>query len=264
MKRLIKTLCAFLLIFSLSGCKEKEEVKPKKKDLYKYSNENFDYLLRKDLMYQIEYTGKANGVSVKNKVTIMINKDGSCFETGSSENTYGANYINSTSCTYDKSGDNITFYISFKNIYTCYDMSNPVCRTGETTYEPNQVINGTFLEKGKYLQIDDLKYPNFAYTYLWRNYIDYILYDKETDSVYTMDGYPAFNDEEDYRNENQINVDDYNIVDASTYVNETDTNEDEEENTDIGCDDSSPVEGRGSCIPDNYFEENADFITNAS
>ena len=65
--------------------------------------------------------------------------------------------------------------------------------------ETEQRFSGRYLEKGKFLSINNYLYENVDYTLLKDQNLDIFYYDKENDRAYTEEGFPVFNTDEQYR-----------------------------------------------------------------
>lgn len=198
------------VLFILSGCSTKE-MEENKDILYKCDVESFNYNVRKDMMFKREYS-----TEYVSSATFMIDlkEDNSCYSSYKIKYMKGQeeNYT-STTCQWQGIDYGVAVNLTYKNFYKeCEDCS-------VTEDETEERFSGRYLEKGKFLSINNYLYENVDYTMLKDQNIDIFYYDKENDRAYTEEGFPVFNTDEQYRRENKINLNNYKIIDNSIYRN---------------------------------------------
>lgn len=207
MKKKIVLLLIVLLI--VTGCSlKKEDTNPV---LFKFNVESYDYRLSKDLMFKMNKDYDNEDGTIQTDQTMFEIKEGNkCLSTYKS--VYDGEVISSatsTDCKWEETDDGIKIIFTLKNIYKS-------CNTcEEQTSYIDYDLDGKYLEKGKYLALNQVLYENVEYKMLKEQKENIIYYDKENKSVYTEDGYPAFNVDSEYRKTHQIKISDYKIVDKT-------------------------------------------------
>lgn len=185
MKKVVIIFIMALLI--VTGCGKKE---PEKKGvLYKYNVEDFDFMQLETKSYNVNYTGKVNGIPIKARSMFILNKDGSCSQNGSSESDYDITTILSKSCSYTINDNVITINSTVENAYFS---KTPDVRPEKKEEVLN--ITGEFLDNGRTLQIGKLNYSSVDYEHCWKKYIQEILFDPTTKRIHKLDGSYLFDD----------------------------------------------------------------------
>ncbi len=206
----MKKIIILCTLFFLTGCNIKEDSKPV---LYKFNVESYDYKLSSSLMFKKSnnYTNE-DGTSQTGSLMIDIRDNNECYSTDKINYSNGASFSSvTTHCQWQSIDYGVAINLTYKNIYkTCSDCD-------EQTDTSDYNISGKYLEKGKYLVINNTLYENVEYTMLKEQEENIIYYDNANKSVYTEEGYPAFNTDLEYRKTHQIKLDEYKIIDKTEY-----------------------------------------------
>lgn len=207
----MKKKIVFLLsiLFITTGCNlKKEDTRPV---LYKFDVESYDYRLSKDLMFKMnkDYDNE-DGTIQTDQTMFEIEEGNKCLSTYKS--VYDGEMFSSgtsTDCKWEETDDGIKIIFTLKNIYKS-------CNTcEEQTSYIDYDLDGKYLEKGKYLALNQVLYENVEYKMLKEQKENIIYYDNENKEIYTEEGYPAFNVDSEYRKTHQIKISDYKIIDKT-------------------------------------------------
>lgn len=204
-----KIVLLLIVLFIVTGCSlKKEDTNPV---LFKFNVESYDYRLSKDLMFKMnkDYDNE-DGTKQTDETTFLINDNNKCLSTYKSVYD-GEMFSSGTSndCKWEETDDGIKIIFTLKNIYKS-------CNTcEEQTSYIDYDLDGKYLEKGKYLALNQVLYENVEYTMLKEQKENIIYYDNENKEIYTEEGYPAFNVDSEYRKTHQIKISDYKIIDKT-------------------------------------------------